>query len=72
VDHLILFHISYNEALTATEKKEALGYRYNDIRNLVNEYNLPWHDEYLESMTLEDLFSEQVETIADRIKAKRA
>lgn len=71
VDHLLLLHINYNETLTAMEKKEALGYRYNDIRNLVNEYNLPWHDEYLESITLEDLFSEQVEAIADQIKAKR-
>jgi glucosamine--fructose-6-phosphate aminotransferase (isomerizing) len=54
------------------EKKEALGYRYNDIRNLINEYNLPWQDEYLESISLENLFSEQVEAIADQIRSKRA
>jgi glucosamine--fructose-6-phosphate aminotransferase (isomerizing) len=72
VDHLLLLHITYNETLTAMEKKEALGYRYNDIRNLINEYNLPWQDEYLESISLENLFSEQVEAIADQIRSKRA
>ena len=40
------------------------------IRNLINEYNLPWHDECLESIPLELLFSEQVEMIAEQIKAK--
>jgi glutamine---fructose-6-phosphate transaminase (isomerizing) len=69
VANLLLVHVNYNEALPLDKKKEVLGYRYQDIRNLVNEYNLPWHDEYLESMTLELLFSQQAEMIAERIKS---
>ena len=70
VSNLLLIHILYNEALPLREKIKVLGYRYQDIRNLVNEYNLPWHDECLESISLESLFSEQAEMIAEQIKAR--
>ncbi|MEN6331572.1 MAG: SIS domain-containing protein [Smithella sp.] len=70
VSNLLLIHILYNEALPLREKTKVLGYRYQDIRNLVNEYNLPWHDECLESISLESLFSEQVEMIAEQIKVR--
>ena len=68
VSNLVLFHVDYNELLPAGKKKEVLGYRYNDIRNLVNEYNIVWDDNYLEKIPLVDLFSEPVEVLAGRIK----
>ncbi len=70
VNNLLLIHINYNERLALSEKRNVLGYRYNDIRNLINEYNLPWQDEYLESISLESLFSEPVEAIAGQIQSK--
>ncbi len=70
VGNLLLIHIHYNETLPLREKIKVLGYRYQDIRNLINEYNLPWHDECLESISLELLFSEQVEMIAEQIKSQ--
>jgi glucosamine--fructose-6-phosphate aminotransferase (isomerizing) len=70
VGNLLLIHIHYNETLPLREKIKVLGYRYQDIRNLINEYNLPWHDECLVSIPLELLFSEQVEMIAEQIKSK--
>ena len=68
VSNLVLLHVDYNELLPVGKKKEVLGYRYNDIRNLVNEYNIVWDDNYLEKIPLIDLFSEPVESIAGRIK----
>jgi glucosamine--fructose-6-phosphate aminotransferase (isomerizing) len=68
VSNLVLLHVDYNEFLPAGEKKGVLGYRYNDIRNLVNEYNIHWDDGYLGKFPLADLFSEPVETLAGRIK----
>ena len=68
VSNLLLLHVDYNELLPASQKKEVLGYRYNDIRNLVNEYNILWDDNYLENIELADLFSEPVEALAGRIK----
>jgi glucosamine--fructose-6-phosphate aminotransferase (isomerizing) len=68
VSNLLLLHVDYNELLSLREKKKVLGYRYNDIRNLVNEYNIIWDDHYLEKIPLADLFSEPVEILAGRIK----
>lgn len=70
VSHLLLIHIEYNETLPMGKKRDVLGYRYNDIKNLINEYNLPWHDEYLESFSLGALFSEPIEVIAGQIKSQ--
>jgi len=68
VSNLLLLHVDYNELLPLREKKKVLGYRYNDIRNLVNEYNITWDDSYLEKIPLADLFSEPVEILAGQIK----
>lgn len=68
VKHLLLLHVEFDERLTTAQKRFVLGYRYNDIRNLVNEYNIPWNDAYLESISLADLFSETVESLAGRIR----
>jgi glutamine---fructose-6-phosphate transaminase (isomerizing) len=68
VKNLLLIHVAFNEALTLREKKDVLGYRYNDIRNLINEYNLSWDDRYLESIPLALLLGEPVEVIAERIR----
>jgi glucosamine--fructose-6-phosphate aminotransferase (isomerizing) len=70
VSHLLLIHVEYNETLPMGKKRDVLGYRYNDIKNLINEYNLPWHDEYLESFSLGSLFSEPIEVIAGQIKSQ--
>jgi glucosamine--fructose-6-phosphate aminotransferase (isomerizing) len=69
VRNLLLIHILFNESLSLPEKIDVLGYRFNDIHNLINEYNLPWNDRYLASISLEALFSEPVEIIAGQIKS---
>ena len=68
VTNLLLLHVEYNELLPVSKKKEVLGYRYNDIRNLVNEYNIAWDDNYLEKIPICDLFSEPLEFLAGRIR----
>ena len=70
VEKLLLLHITYRPDMTAAEKKEVLGYRYNDIRNLINEYNLPWSDACLDALPMEMLLGQPVEYIADLIKKK--
>jgi glucosamine--fructose-6-phosphate aminotransferase (isomerizing) len=68
VKSLFLMHVAFNETLSLREKKDVLGYRYSDIRNLVNEYNLPWDDRRLEIIPLAMLLGEPVEVIAERIR----
>jgi glucosamine--fructose-6-phosphate aminotransferase (isomerizing) len=70
VNNLLLLHVKYNEFLPLSEKMSALGYRYNDIRNLVNEYNVIWDDRYLEKIPIADLFSEPIDILAARIKQR--
>jgi len=67
-ENLLLLHVRYRDDMTIDEKKEALGYRYNDIRNMINEYNLPWTDQYLATMPMAALIGEPVEFIADQIR----
>jgi glucosamine--fructose-6-phosphate aminotransferase (isomerizing) len=68
VNGLLLVHVDFNQTLTAADKAEILGDRYRDIRNLVNEYNLPWDDAYLGGLPIEILLGESVEFIAAKIR----
>jgi glucosamine--fructose-6-phosphate aminotransferase (isomerizing) len=68
VRNLLLLHIVFNEKLSLREKIAILGYKFNDIRNLINEYNLPWTDQYLEDRSVGCLLSEPAEVIAGMIK----
>jgi glucosamine--fructose-6-phosphate aminotransferase (isomerizing) len=72
ISNLLLIHIVFNETLNLSEKIEVLGYRYDDIRNLIDEYNLTWNDRYLDTMSLESLFSEPIEVIAGQIKSRHS
>ncbi len=68
IGNLLLVHVSFNENLPVAAKRSILGNRYNDIRNLINEYNLAWDDRYLETIPLQNLLGEQVEIIARLIR----
>ncbi len=70
VSNLLLIHVQFNENLKLADKIASLGYRYNDIRNLIDEYNLQWNDRYLEDIPLESLFSEPIEAIVGLIKSR--
>jgi len=68
VGNLLLMHVEFNDILSVKEKKDVLGYQFNDIRNLINEYNLPWDDRYLETIPTAMLLGEPPEFIAGQIK----
>ncbi len=70
LSNMLLIHVQFNENLKLADKIAVLGYRYNDIRNLIDEYNLQWHDRYLEKIALEVLFSEPAEAIVGLIKSR--
>jgi glucosamine--fructose-6-phosphate aminotransferase (isomerizing) len=68
VRHLLLIHVSFNESLSVRERKEILGERVNDIRDLIQEYNLNWEDRCLGEIPLGFLLGEPAEVIAGRIR----
>jgi len=67
IRHILLLHVDFNDALTASEKKTVLGDKFAKINNLINEYNLPWADRYLDTIPIECLLGEGVDVIAGRI-----
>jgi len=68
IRELLLVHVEYNDALSIGDKKEVIGYRYYDIRNLLTEYNLPWSDTYLEAIPTGFLLGEAIDTIVAEIR----
>jgi len=72
ISNLLLLHVDFKENLSVAEKKLILGEKYNDIGNLINEYNLKWKDEYLDDFTIRFLLGEAVDVIADEIKKSLA
>lgn len=67
VEHLLLLHVDYNEEMGIEQKKEILGEKYGDIRNLIDEYNITWHDDYLRDLPVRLLLGEDVEVIKNMI-----
>ncbi|MDD5168398.1 MAG: SIS domain-containing protein, partial [Syntrophales bacterium] len=72
VRYLLLIHVGFNDKMSVRDKIDILGYKYNDIQNLINEYNLPWDDGYIESLSVETLLSDAAEIIAGGIRASLA
>jgi glucosamine--fructose-6-phosphate aminotransferase (isomerizing) len=67
IRHILLLHVDFSSFLTAAEKKEVLGNKFNKINNLVNEYNVPWNDRYLDEISIESLLGEGVDVIVERL-----
>jgi len=72
VRNLLLVHVVFHEDLPLKKKIDILDVKYNDIRNLLNEYNLPWKDSYLEKIPLEILLGEAAETLVETIRKEIA
>jgi len=68
VRSLLLAHVEFNESLPAKERAAVLGDRYNDVRNMIHEYNLAWDDSYLDRLSMGTLLGESVEFIAAKIR----
>lgn len=68
VRNLLLLHVDFSESLRPDERKEVMGDRYYDIRNLIDEYNLTWDDSCLEEIPMGVLFGEAPEVIAGEIR----
>ncbi len=63
IQHVLLLHVIFRNDLTASEKIDILGDKFNKINNLVNEYDFSWNDEYLHGLPIEFLLGEGVDVI---------
>ena len=67
IQNILLLHVDFKDDLSPAEKKEALGDKLNEIRNIIDEHNVPWEDIYLEKLPIEFLLGEGVGMIAEEI-----
>lgn len=72
IEHLLLLHVDFSAGLSPAQKRDVLGERYGDIKDLMNEENLPWSDELLQDLPIKFLLGEAVEVIVNRIKGGRS
>jgi glucosamine--fructose-6-phosphate aminotransferase (isomerizing) len=67
IEHLLLLHIGFREETTLAEKIKALGGKYERIKNIVQEDNVPWNDDLLSIIPIEDLFGISAEKIGELV-----
>jgi glucosamine--fructose-6-phosphate aminotransferase (isomerizing) len=68
LERLLLFHVDFAEGLSVAQKREVLGEKLPEIRNILNEENLAWRDDYIRDIPMKFLLGEAAEVIADAIK----
>ena len=65
---LVLFHVDFDNELDIEKKKRILGEKLGDIRNILNEENIAWQDDFIRVLPVKLLLGESPEVIADIIK----
>ncbi|MGD9250301.1 MAG: hypothetical protein PVG19_03720, partial [Desulfobacterales bacterium] len=63
----LLLNIAFRDDVALPAKIKALGGKYTHIRNIVQENNIVWEDQLLETIEMEELFGRSAEKIGERI-----
>lgn len=72
IEFLMLLDIAFRMAADLKAKVKALGGKYDHIKNLTQENNILWKDEFLELLDMADLFGWSAEKVAEHLVAKMA
>ncbi len=67
IEYLLLLNIAFRDDVALPDKVKALGGKYAHIRNIVQENNIIWEDQLLETVEMEELFGRSAEKIGERI-----
>ncbi len=67
IDHLLLLNVGFKKEIDLPKKVKALGDKFTHIKNIVEETDLSWQDEYLNLLDVEELFGNSAEKIAEFI-----
>jgi len=70
IEFLMLIDIGFNPLVTLPAKVKALGGKHEHIKNLVQENNIVWEDNFLELVDMTDLFGKSAEKVAEAIIGK--
>jgi glucosamine--fructose-6-phosphate aminotransferase (isomerizing) len=70
IQNLLLLNISFKKDLPLPVKIKALGGKYEHIKNIVQENSVPWKNDYLNLVAMEELFGRSAEKIGEFIISK--
>ena len=70
IEHLMLLEIAFKEQVDLPTKVKALGGKHEHIKNLVQENNVKWQDEFLELIDMTELFGRSAEKVSEMILSK--
>ncbi len=68
-EHLLLLHIAFSDTVPLNAKVRALGGKHEHIKNIVQENSVPWSDDLLERIAVDELFGRSAEKVAEFIMA---
>jgi glucosamine--fructose-6-phosphate aminotransferase (isomerizing) len=67
IEHLLLLNVGFERRVPLAVKIKALGGKYEHIISIVQENSVPWQDDYLERVAMDELFGRSAEKIAEFI-----
>jgi len=67
IDHLLLLNVAFKKEIDLSKKVKALGEKFSHIKNIVEETDLSWQDDYINLLDVEELFGNSAEKIAEFI-----
>jgi len=72
IEYMLLLHIGFAENVPLAARIKALGGKYENIKNIVQENSVSWSDSYLERVAVDELFGRSAEKIAEHVVAEIA
>jgi glucosamine--fructose-6-phosphate aminotransferase (isomerizing) len=72
IQNLLLLNISFKTDSPLPVKIKALGGKYEHIKNIVQENSVPWKNDYLNLVAMEELFGRSAEKIGEYIVSRVA
>jgi glucosamine--fructose-6-phosphate aminotransferase (isomerizing) len=67
IANLLLLNIAFKEAVPLGDKIKALGGKFEHIQNIVQESSVAWADDYIDRLSMEDLFGLSAEKIGEML-----
>ncbi len=69
IEHLLLLHIVFQVRVPLEARIRALGGKFENIKNIVQENSIPWSDGLLDRVAIDELYGRSAEKVAEFIVA---
>jgi glucosamine--fructose-6-phosphate aminotransferase (isomerizing) len=70
IRYLLLLNVGFKASIPQEVKIKALGGKYEHIKDIVQENSVPWTDDYLDQVAVDELFGRSAEKVAEKMVAR--